>query len=217
MGVWSMDGWMDGQAPSFLPSHHSVWGVFTNTHIHKPSLPSTHHPPTHKQNTQNSPHSYEDGTVEDPTTGHSVDQGSLELLHNEEPRLRPGDTTWEIHARVTALTRDHGRKKFALWVDVSPFEQKEHGLCAGAVLTPPFRVVLKDGSVKNNSNNGNSNGNGAGSAAGAPPPPLPTRESSKRRRNGGGGDGGGDGGDGGVSVASSSSSVVSRQQQRRRR
>lgn len=62
-----------------------------------------------------------------------------------------------------------------MWVDVSQFEQREHGLCCTGVLTPPFRVVLKDqGAV--------GGGGGMAKRVVAPTAPvlLPVRESSRR-------------------------------------
>jgi hypothetical protein len=106
-----------------------------------------------------------------------VEQSSLELL--EEPLLRPGQMKWEIHARVTALSSDHGRRKFALWVDVSQFEQREHGLCVSGTLTPPFKVARR----AVGGGDGGKGGGGAarGAAAVAAAAHMPVRESSRRK------------------------------------
>lgn len=149
------------------------------------------------------PNRYEDGE------GDGVEQSSLELL--EEPLLRPGQTAWAIHARVTALSRDHGRRKFALWVDVSQFEQREHGLCVSGTLTPPFRVVRREVGGGGGNNGAKGGARAAAAAAAAAAPLLPVRESSRRKEKAAAAAAAVAGGKarGGSKVGSSSSSVSS--------
>jgi len=68
-----------------------------------------------------------------------IEQSYLTLL--EDPVLRPGEREWLVKARITALSRQHTRRAFSLWVDVSAFEQREHGLCVSGVQTSAVRTV----------------------------------------------------------------------------
>ena len=133
--------------------------------------------PIPPQHTNNNDNRYEDGGAGDG----ELEQASLQLL--EEPLLRPGETKWRIHARVTALSKEHGQKRFALSIDVSQFDQREHGLCCAGVLTPPFRVNMNP--FKGGGRGSSKAGAGVAGAVAAPAPVAvvveATRESSRRR------------------------------------
>jgi hypothetical protein len=71
--------------------------------------------------------------------GGGIEQSFLTLI--EDPVLRPGGREWVVKARITALSREHNRREFSLWVDVSAFEQREHGLCVSGVQTEAVRTL----------------------------------------------------------------------------
>lgn len=73
--------------------------------------------------------------------GEMMEQQPLQLL--EDPRLNPGEDRWRVRVRLNIPTCIYGIRKFRLWLDVSPFEQREHGLSVAGILTTAVKVVHK--------------------------------------------------------------------------
>lgn len=71
--------------------------------------------------------------------GDSVDQQPLQVL--EEPLMFPGQDRWVVRAKINATSFKHGKRKFALWLDVSQFEQRSHNLWVQGTLTEGINVV----------------------------------------------------------------------------
>lgn len=71
--------------------------------------------------------------------GEAADQQHLHVL--EEPVMHPGTDKWVVKASINATSFKHGKRRFALWLDVSQFEQRGHSLWIQGVLTDGINVV----------------------------------------------------------------------------